>query len=434
MKKWIYLITGILLACQVWAADEVLDGIAVIVGDHVVLRSEWLQTAQGMALQSGINPMNDAAAFDAIKKDVLRTLVINKLFVIKADEDTITVEDSAVEAELNNRINNLVRELGSEAQVEKYFGMPISQIRRDNRETIKEQMLVQEVQRIRLADVNISRHEVEKFYQTYKDSLPQKSAAVHLRHILLDIKAGSGTRAKATARMDAIREKIFEGESFEELAKEYSDDPGTAKDGGSLGWVEPGTLFESFEDAAFALEPGEISDIVETPIGLHIIKMDAKEGDKAKLRHILVRMETTENDAEEVKDMIYSIRDRILKGESFEKLAKEYSSDPSSKDQGGDLGWLPLDYLQIEQFKQVADTLKEGEISAPFLTRFGYHIVQLEGRRPAGPMTLEQDWDQIKNMALNDKQQRLLEEWVKELRQDVYIHVADGIDLDLNSL
>ena len=354
--------------------------------------------------------------------------------MIKADEDTITVEDDVVESELNNRIDNLVRELGSEAQVEKYFEMPIHQIRRDNRETIREQLIVQEVQRTRLMNTNISRHEVEKFYQTYKDSLPQKNAAVHLGHILLDIKAGSGTRARAMKRMDAIRERIFAGESFEELAREYSDDPGTAKDGGLLGYVEPGTLFESFEEAAFALEPGEISDVVETPIGLHLIKMDAKDGDKVKLRHILVRMETTENDADEIKKTIYSLRDRIQSGESFEKLAKEYSCDPSSKDTGGDLGWLPLDYLQIEQFKQVSDTLKIGEISEPFLTRFGYHLVKLEGRRPAGPLTLEDDWDQIKNMAQNEKQQRLLNEWVKELRQDVYIHVADDVDLDLNTL
>jgi peptidyl-prolyl cis-trans isomerase SurA len=211
------------------------------------------------------------------------------------------------------------------------------------------------------------------------------------------------------------------------LAKLYSEDPGTASNGGALGFVEKGTLFQSFEETAFQMESGDISDVVETPVGLHLIQLIEKRGDKASMRHILIRVEVTSVDESTVLDTLRHIRERVLAGESFEDMAQKYSQDETTKDVGGDLGWLPPDQLQIEAFKSAIDTLQSDEITRPFKTQFGYHIVKLEGRRSARKVSLEEDWEQVEYWALSTKRQEVIEEWIAELRKKIYIKINEDM-------
>ena len=407
--------------------QEVLDGVVAIVGDQIILRTELLQTTQGFALQMGINPVKQVEEMEKLKKDVLQNLINEKVLLLKAKEDTITVEDQQVETALEARIDNLVQQLGSKEKVEAYFGIPIKKIKRDYREDVREQLIIQTLQQEKLKEVQISRRETEAFFTTMKDSLPKKRPLVRLRHILLQIVPGESARNAALSRIQEIRNRLLNGADFQEMAKLYSEDPGTASKGGNLGFVERGTLFQEFEEAAFQLEPGEISDIVETSIGFHLIQMIERRGDKINVRHILIRLGTGESDEKATYDKAIEIRNRALAGEDFGELAKAYSDDQSTKEEGGDLGWLPVEELQIEAFKNVVDTLKEGEISMPFKTQFGFHIVKLEGRQEERKISLDNDYEQIREWALNAKRQKVLNDWVEELKKEIYIEIKEDI-------
>jgi len=426
--KKISLIGGIsvalLLNTLLWS-QEIIDGIVAIVGDEIILRSDLLRTSQNLAMQMRLNPQTQVEEFEKLKKDVLQNLINEKVLLVKAVEDTIVVEDQQVEAALDERIQQLINQLGSKEKLEAYFGSPIKNIKKDYRDEIRKQLTVQAVQQEKLMNVKASRHEVESFYETMKDSLPDQKPMVNVRHILLELQAGETSKLTAMGRIREIQELIRRGEDFGELAKRYSEDPGSARNGGELGFVEKGTLFQSFEEVAFQLEPSVVSDVVETPVGFHLIQMIEKRGEKANMRHILIRIEVTSRDEGEVLDKLSDSRKRALSGEDFGELAKEFSQDLSTKEMGGDLGWLPLEELQIEAFKSAVDTLQVGEITHPFKTQFGYHIVKLEGRTEARKISLEGDWDQIQDWTLAMKRQNVLNEWIEEVKKDIFIKINE---------
>ena len=416
-----------LLFCHLLLSQELIDGIAAIVGDEIILYTEVLQTSQIYALQMGINPMNQVQEYNQLKEEILENLINDKIFLAKAIEDTITVTDQQVETALDERIQGLVQQLGSEKEVEAYFGTSIRQIKKNYREDIRKLLIIETLKQQKSMDVKISRTEIEEYFNTQKDSLPQKRAMVKTRHILMQVQPGGLNRQIALQQIQEIQERLNLGEDFSELAKLYSEDPGTANIGGDLGFIKKGTLFESFEEAGFQLAPGQISDVVETPIGLHLIQMVEKQEDEAHMRHILIRMNITQQDESSVIDTLIHIRNRALSGEDFSKLANEYSQDESSKELGGDLGWLPVDDLEIPIFKSVVDTLQVGHISLPFQTEYGYHLVKVEDREEARNYSLEEDWDEIKTAALNTKRLEVLNQWIEELKKDRYVVINKDI-------
>lgn len=408
-------------------SQEILDGIAAIVGEEIILNSELIQTAQGFALQMGVDPREDEDEFARIKENVLQNMINERVMLIKAEEDTITVEDEQVEAALEDRIQSLIRQAGSPERVEAYFGIPIRKIKRDYREDVRDYLIVQKVQQGKLVGIQVSRREVETFFETMKDSLPEIRPMVKLRHILMPVTPGGSARIEAAAKMQDIIDRLNSGEDFEALARQYSEDPGTSSRGGNLGFVERGMLYQAFEEAAFRLEPGQLSEIVETPVGLHLIQGVEKRGEQVSVRHILIRMEVSDLDYDTVYRQLSEIRERALSGEAFGDLAGEFSEDLSTKDLGGDLGWLPVGELQIEAFNSVVDTLDPGEISVPFETQYGYHVVMLEDRHEARAYSLEEDWDRLMEMARNTKTQRVLADWIEEVKKGVYIEIKEDI-------
>lgn len=424
------LIWTFLLVCfltTIATGQEVLDGIVAIVGEEIILHSELVQGAQAFSLRMGINPMKEKEQFLKLKQDLLNNMINEKVLLAKAKEDTITVEDQHVEAELENKIQEMIQQLGSEEKVEAYFGSPIRKIKRDYREDVRKNMIAQRTREEKIQGVTISRREVEMFYESMKDSLPSQQATMKLRHILLEIKPGKDAQKAVMETLIEIQNRLRNGDSFQELAKLYSQDPGSAPHGGDLGFVERGTLFQAFEEAAFQMEPGEISDVVQTPAGLHLIQMVEKRGDRVHVRHILLRLQSSESDEASILQEANQLRERAVAGEDFSELAKEYSDDATTKDDGGDLGWLPLDQLQIDAFKAAVDTLDEGEISKPFLTQFGYHIVKLEGKKEARSLSLQDDWDQIMEWAWGMKRQRILNEWIESLKENIYIEIKEDM-------
>ncbi len=418
------------LCTEAIGGDEILDGVAAVIGDKVILRSEWMQAAHGLALQAGMNPASQPEEFEKFRVEVLRNLINNKVLLIKAEEDTVKVEEQQITARLDDRIKEMIGQLGSKEKVEEYFGMSIQKIKKTNRDEIRDQLMIQQIQQEKMAKVQVSRRDVEQFYSSMKDSLPRRPTQVRLRHLLKEVKAGQNARAVAEDKIRRIQSRLAEGEDFGECAKMESEDPGTASKGGLLGWVEKGMLFESFDQAAFELQQDQISNVVETALGLHLIQMLKKEGNRANLRHILVRIGLSEQDEKKVFDEIKRLRERMISGEDFGALAKQFSDDKESKENGGDLQeWFAVETFQIPEFRVVADTLQPGEISQPFKTQFGFHLVKLEARRPGGVISLEEDWEQVKNYALQMKQQKAMTGWIEELKQSVYVRIADDINL-----
>ncbi len=418
----------LLIAGLAWpgAAQERLDGIAAIVGDQVILHSEVSQYAFNAALQMGIDIKKNPEKFDQLRKQTLENLIIQKILLEKAKEDTVTVDEAQVDQVLNQQISTWVRQVGGESKLEEYFGMPMNKIRREFREEVRNRLLVEKVQQDFMQKITITRPEVEHFYETMKDSLPEVREMVNISHILMQIKARGEARQKALERIREIRNKIMNGADFAAMARLYSEDPGSASRGGELGFIQRGDFVPEFEKVAFSLSPGEVSDIVETRFGFHIIQLIEKRGEKINVRHILIQLKPTEADAEATRKMLAAIRDSIVQGKAtFEEMAKKYSDDETTKNNGGNLGWFEVDQLQIPEFKEAIKNLRVGEISEPFRTRYGFHIVKLVDRREAGKLTLDKDWQQIEQMALNYKRTKKFREWVESLRKDTYISIKE---------
>lgn len=407
-------------------AQEILDRIVATVDDKIILQSELSQYAYQLAIQMGIDPRRDPAKFDALRANALESLVDQKAMLVKAVEDSVVVDDRQVDQVLDDRIKSMTQQLGSEEKVEEYFGQPMRKIRRTLRRDISEGMLVRTLQQKKFREVRISRREVEQFYHAMKDSLPGIKASARLSHVLLNIQAGDEATKAARAKAEELLTRIRAGENFAELAGKYSEDPGSQKRGGELGFIQRGDFVREFEEAAFALQPGEISGLVQSQFGIHIIQMIDRRGEKINVRHILIRVAMSAGDESRTAERLKNLREEIVSGKiKFEDAARQYSNDLTTNEKGGDLGWFEIDQLQVPEFVEVAKSLKPGEISQPIKTQFGYHIVRLDERREPRDFNLKEDWDQIEDMALNFKAEQEFRKWVDALKKDLYIKIAD---------
>lgn len=421
-KKWWILFW--LLPLRLVYSQEVLDKIVAIVGENIILQSELYQYSYTLAIQLGIDPQAEPDKLASLQKETLNNLIVQKVLLEKAKLDSIVVSEKHVDAALDEQIKQMVQQLGSEEKVEKYFGMSLRQIRREFHNDVRERLLVETVQNKKAQEVEISRREVEEFYRTHRDSLPEQKESVKISHILLPIESSESAVNAARQKAEDLKKRLDKGEDFEELARQYSEDPGSASNGGDLGLMERGDLVREFEEVAFALKPGEISDIVRTRFGFHIIQLIKRMGEKINPRHLLIRLDTSPEDAKVTLEKLTQIREQILRGElTFAEAAQKFSKDEPTAARGGDLGWFQVDQFQVQAFKNAVDGLKVGEISAPVNTRFGYHLIRLDDRRTARRMDIKSDWEQIEAWALNVKRQREFQKWVEEIKKDVYIEI-----------
>ena len=226
-------------------------------------------------------------------------------------------------------------------------------------------------------------------------------------------------------KAEAILDSIKHGANFAEMAKKYSEDPGSAADGGDLGWVGKGVFYPEFEAAAFALKPGQISGVVESPVGYHIIQMIDRRGDKIHVRHILIKIKKGEQADSQAVAFLNSVRDSVEKGYgTFADYAKKYSEDKQSKVYGGDLGTFFVSQLDKNLLSAVSK-LKVGEISKPERMsygngEYGYHIVLLEKRIPQHEVSLTKDYQELQKLADQYKKQKEYEDWINQLKKNIY--------------
>ena len=403
--------------------SQIVDGIAAIVGDEIILKSEVDQFAQTQALRMRIDPSRNPNRYQSIWRKTLETMIDQKILLDRAELDSIEVSEKEVEQALNEQIDGIIERVGSREKAEEILGYPISKLRRNYREEIRKQRLVEKIQQQKFNDITVGRREVEEFFSQYADSLPEINPGVKISHILIEIKAGSNADSLALNKIDSILTTIKSGEDFSELASLYSDDTNSALNGGELGFMKRGTLVPEFEEAAYSLSPGDISDIVRTEFGYHIIKLIERRGERINVKHILIMPKTGKYDEDKVVILLKDLRARIISGESFEDVAGEYSDDPEVAINNGNLGWYDLTSLSIPQFAEVLDTLKVGNISKPIKTDYGYHIIKSIDIREGGKLTLEDNWYELESIVIRNKRLQVYNEWLDSIRDEVYIDI-----------
>lgn len=406
------------------AQRQLIDRIAAVVDDEAILESEVQNYAYFEALNQKIDPEKNKDEYEKLERNILESLINQKILLAQAKLDSVTVDESQVESTLDQQIQQRVQQAGGEEALEKYLGKKITEIRKLYRNNVRKQLLTQKIQSSRFQDIKISRSEVETFFKTYQDSLPEVGNSINMSHILMEVKAGEAAYEEARKLATYLLDSLKRGGDFAALAKKYSSDPGSAKKGGELGWFNRADFVKEFAEAAVKLEPGEISDIVKTQFGYHIIQLIQKSGDKINTRHILIGVNANEDDKKATIEKLKQIRQDILDGKTtMEEAALKYSDDPAKKGNLGNLGWIEISTFQDKAFLQAAQSLKVGEISEPFETSFGYHIVKLNDRREKRKMNLREDWQSIENMAMNQKQAKEMDKWLKEIRSKFYVDV-----------
>ncbi len=268
------LFLSLFLVCAVYAQQQVIDEVAAVVGNEIIMKSELDYQVKLTAAQQKINPSTPG-----LEQKVLDQMIDEKLAYAQALLDSITVSDDEVNQRIDYQINYFEQQYGSKEKVEQLYGMSIEKIRRTLEDPVRKQKVVQNLEQKKFGDVNASRREVQEFFNTYKDSIGVIPEKVQVAHIFMVPKATAAMKEQAKAKAEAILDSIKHGADFAEMAKKYSEDPGSAAEGGDLGWVGKGVFYPEFEAAAFALKPGELSGVVESPVGFHIIQMIERRGD-----------------------------------------------------------------------------------------------------------------------------------------------------------
>lgn len=409
-------------------AQQLVEGIAAVVGNEIVLKSEIDNYVQSWAIQNRVNISRDQAKLQKLRTTVLERLVEQKMLLAKADEDTITVEEREIDQRVEQQVSYMLNQVGSEEKLEEAFKAPIKKIRRDLRKETEERIKIEMLRRTKFQNVKVSRREVENFYTAFKDSLPGINETVDIGHILKQIRAGGASREAALKKIKSVQQELAAGADFEKLAEKYSEDVASAKRGGDLGFTKRGDFVKEFEEAAFKLEPGQISGIVESQFGFHIIQLVERRGEKIRTRHILIQLRPTEDDEKQIIEQLQSIRSKILAGADFDSMAVANSDDENAYKDKGHLGVWEVEKLAIPAFARIVKTMKAGEISEPFKTDYGYHIIKLFDKQDKRPLSLEKDWQKIQEMALNHKIEKEYDNWIAKIREQIPVEIRSDVN------
>lgn len=417
---------------QTKAQVKVIDQIVAIVGKNIILESEIEAQHLQYRMQQDIQ-----GSEETVKCQILEDLLYQKLLLNQAQVDSIEITDSEVEQSMDQRLRYFIGQIGSAEKLEEYYNKSILEIKEEMREPIREQMMVERAQQEITGNVSITPSEVKQFYKNMpKDSIPRINSEVEIGQIVKMPKVGIEVKSEIRTKMENIRNRVLEGESFKTMAILYSEDPGSAKKGGEIGLAGRGELYPEFEAVAFKLDEGEISDIVETKAGFHIIQLIDRKGDYVNVRHILLRIKPSPYELMEAQAYLDSIADIIQQDSlSFEEAAMKFSDDPS-KNNGGLIvnpmtGTTKFQTDQIDpQLFFVIDKLEVGELSEPVLFeneegKQGYRILYLKNRTEPHIANLKDDYNVIQEWALSKKKSEVVDEWVKEKIGNAYIKIID---------
>ena len=405
------------------SAQQTLDKIVAVVDNEIILQSELDFQVGIFASQRQIDPNTPG-----LKEQLLNTMIEEKLIYAQADLDSITVTEDEIDQRIEYQINSFVQQYGSVANIEKTYGMSIDKIKRELRDEVRKSLMSQRLQEKNFGKVQASRREVEEFFAIYKDSIGTIPEKVTIFHIFQNPKASDKLKKRFYDKALSLLDSIKAGADFSELAKKYSDDPGSAAQGGDLGFVKKGVFYPEFEEAAFKLKVGELSGVVESPVGFHIIQMIEKRGESINSRHILVKIKADEDADLQTIDFLSGVRDSIQKNlGTFQEFAKKYSEDKETAAFGGELGNFYISQLDKALLDAIGK-LKQGDIGFPRRLEYapgtyGYHIVWLQYRIPQHKASLTDDYTEVKKLADENKKQKEYTKWIETIKSKIFWEV-----------
>ena len=403
--------------------DIPIDGIAAIIGENIILKSDVSQVVNMTALQKGLDVTRDRALIEKLQGDVLSSLIDQKVVLEMAKLDSIEVNEKDVDRALEQQIETFIMRAGTEEMAETMLGQSLNDFRREYWYDMRDRLITEQYQQQLIMSVNINREGVVDFFTNYKDSLPIFPVKMKIRHLLVRIKPSEKSRLDALEKIKKIRERILAGESFSDLAGRHSADPGSKNNGGSLGYIRRNQMVKEFETIAFTQEINILSEPVETSFGFHILETTEKSGEKIKVRHILISPAITEEDETNTYNYAMTLRDSSKSLASFKKLVTKYSDDEPTKKIGGDLGWITPTNSPIPAIAEVLGLLEKDECSRPVKSDLGYHLLWVEAVKPGGRPSLETHWVEIEEIALNHKRMEYFQEWVEAARTNIFIDI-----------
>ncbi|MBQ4184703.1 MAG: peptidylprolyl isomerase [Bacteroidales bacterium] len=421
------------LGAQKYKAGLV-DKTVAVVGGEVIMISDIEGQIQQMKAQ-GMNSDRD------MRCEILENMMESKIFLMQARIDSLTVNSDMVEGELTQRMDQFRTYMGGDEELEKYFGKPLYKLRQEWKQMFEDQSLTQQEQaQIAQRIPELTPQDVKEYLDTVnKENLP----VVPIKYQLSQISVYPDRQAASMAvkeKLLSLRERIIAGEKFATLARIYSEDPGSARKGGELGMASKSIFWPAFSDAAMALRPGVISQIVETPDGFHIIEVLEKKGDMFNARHILLKPQYTEEDREKAFKRLDSLKTKIQDGEmTFALAARFFSEDLATRTNGGQMAdpASGSSYFEIDQLKpadyMAIKELKEGEISAPVESqdnegyqqnRSGntvYKIIRVDKILPAHPASFENDYPDLLQQVQGRKQMEAIDKFLDEKVKTTYV-------------
>lgn len=418
---WVVLFTSFLTS---QSNTPVIEGVAAIVGDNIILKSDLSQMVAMTAANQRFNPIEFPERTQKLQEEILQSLIEQKIILEMAELDSVIVDDKDVDKALTRQVDNFIAQSGSEEKAEEALGQSLKSFRREYWFDMRDKMITEQYQYSLLSSISVSRNEIYDFFETYRDSLPLFPTLIKLNHLLLPIQPGEISKNIAYHLLDSLHTELLSGADFSTVAKQFSQDPGSANRGGDLGFVRRGTLVPVFESTAFNLKNGELSEIVETEFGYHLIENLEKQGEKIHVRHILISPEITTADKSRAWAFASSLKDSIQSLEDFERFTARYSTDESTKNTGGNLGWVDPSTYPIKEISEVIYQLSPHECSPPIQTSYGYHLLWLGDIRKGGKPNLETHWPEIEEMALNRKKMLWFEDWMGKSKKLFYIKIA----------
>jgi len=429
----LYLLLGLILflSQSINSQKKIIDQIVAVIGDNIVLQSEIENQVLQYQAQGFISKGN-------IYCDVLEELLLQKLLIHQAKIDSIMIGEIEVESELNRRMEYFISQIGSKEKLEEYYKKSIIEIKEDLRELIREQLLAQKMQGEIIGDIKVTPSEVKKFYNDIpRDSLPFVESEIEIRQIVLYPPFSEKAIYEVREKLLELRKRIIDGEKFSTLAILYSEDPGSAKNGGELGFVSRNDLVPEFSDAAFKLKKNGVSNIIETEFGYHIIQLIDREENRINVRHILMKPKISPESKIKAMTRLDSISKVIrLDSLTFKEAVYKFSEDIKTKIGGGIMinmqknnSKFKMDELNKADYFAVKN-LKIGEISEPYESfndkgKTVYKIIQLKSKTKPHKANLKEDYNLISEMTKSTKQQEIINNWIEEKQNEAYIRIEE---------
>lgn len=431
MKKAL-VIASLLLNMAAYSQNAIIDEVVWIVGDEAILRSD-IEEQRLRAQYEGMEIKGDPYCV------IPEQLAVQKLFLHQAELDSIEASESTVNSQVEMRMNYFMSQIGSKEKMEEYFRKPITEIREDMREMVRNQMLIQQMQQKLVGDIKATPAEIRQYYQALPDdSIPMIPTQVEVQIITIAPPVPREEIDRVKDRLREFTERINAGTAtFSMLARMYSEDIESAKQGGELGFMGKGQLVPEFANVAFALtDPKRVSRIVETEFGYHIIQMIEKRGDRMNVRHILLRPRISAQDRQKAMNILDSIAADVRVGTmTFEQAVATFSQDKKTAMNNGVMqnensSTSKFEYQELPQ--EVAKTvynMKVGEISAPFVmmdrqsNKEVCAIVRLKSRTDTHRADLNNDYQVLKQLLEEKRSQETIENWIKKKIKETYISI-----------